>query len=196
LLRTPFRRTLSAMRKPTLFLMVGYPGAGKTTVSRSIRELTGAVHLWADHERNSRFVHPTHNHEENLKLYAQLNQEAEALLLAGKSVIYDTNFNFYKDRKKLKVIAAKAGARTAVIWVTTPIELARERATVHAHGQDTRVWGNMPPERFERISHNLQEPTEAEQPIKLDGTSLTREAVEQALRERGLLPENGLLPEA
>jgi predicted kinase len=177
------------MSKPTLFLMVGYPGAGKTTVSRYIHELTGAVHLWADHERSARFTHPTHNHQENIQLYAQLNQETETLLQAGKSVVFDTNFNFYKDRKKLKVMAVAAGARTAVVWITTPKQLARERATQQAHGQDTRIWGNMPAERFERISGNLQEPTPDEQPIKLDGSNLSRETVAQALREKGLLPE-------
>ncbi|HKU18090.1 MAG TPA: ATP-binding protein [Candidatus Saccharimonadales bacterium] len=174
--------------QPTLFLLVGYPGAGKTTASRYIHELTGAVHLWADHERNTRFANPTHDHDENLKLYAQLNKEAEELLLAGKSVIFDTNFNFYKDRKKLKIIAAKAGARAVVVWMTTPKGLARIRATVHAHDQSTRIWGNMPLARFERISHNLQAPTADEHPITLDGTHLTPDMVARALRKNRLLP--------
>jgi len=168
------------MLHPTLFLMVGYPGAGKTTTAKLIHELTGAVHLWADHERNHRFPNPTHNHEENLKLYAALNTEARDLLRVGKSVIYDTNFNFYKDRKKLRIIAAKEGIRTIVIWITTPKDIARERATQHGHGH-TRIWGNMPLSHFERISGNLQPPELGEQAIKLDGTNLTRETVSQAL---------------
>ncbi|HSX36387.1 MAG TPA: ATP-binding protein [Patescibacteria group bacterium] len=171
----------------TLFLMVGYPGSGKTTVSKWIHELTGATHLWADHIRNERFPHPTHSHQENLELYAALNQDTEDLLAAGNSVIFDTNFNFYKDRKKLKVIAAKAGARTVVVWITTPKDIARRRATEHSADQDTRVWGNMPLERFERISSNLQEPGPEEQPIKLDGSDLSRETLEAILRQNSLL---------
>ena len=33
------------MQKPTLFMMFGYPGAGKTTTAEIINELTGAEHL-------------------------------------------------------------------------------------------------------------------------------------------------------
>ncbi len=168
---------------PILYLLVGYPGSGKTTTSKFIHELTGAVHLWADHERSRRFEHPTHDHQENIDLYGALNRETRDLLRAGKSVIFDTNFNFYKDRKKLRVLAAKEGAQSLVIWVQAPLELARKRATEHSDNQETRIWGNMPLERFERISSNLQPPKESEQPIILDGQSLTREIVANALAD-------------
>lgn len=167
----------------TLFLMVGYPGSGKTTASKLIHKLTGAVHLWADYERNERFPTPSHNHEENLQLYAGLNQKAKKLLQEGKSVIYDTNFNFYKDRKNLRIIAAKEGARTVVVWLTTAKDTARKRATEHElTGEHTRVWGNMPIERFERIASNLQPPEPSEYPIRLEGTDLTEEVITNALQ--------------
>jgi len=170
------------MSQPTLYLMVGYPGAGKTTVAKIIHDLTGAVHLWADQERNQRFPNPTHNHEENIALYRQLNAETKELLHDGQSVVFDTNFNFYKDRKKLRVLAAKEGAQTVVIWITTSKELARDRATVRAQGQHTRIWGNMPVDRFERISANLQPPEPGEKTITLDGANITAEAVATALK--------------
>ncbi|HJQ08711.1 MAG TPA: ATP-binding protein [Candidatus Saccharimonadales bacterium] len=171
------------MTDQTLYLMLGYPGAGKTTISKYIHELTGAVHLWADHERNKRFPNPTRNHEENIQLYAQLNKETRQLLHQGKSVIFDTNFNFYKDRKKMRVWAAKEGVRTVVIWVATSKDLARKRATLHSHGQHTRVWGNMPVERFERIARNLEPPRPGEQVIILDGTNSAKEDVARALEQ-------------
>lgn len=169
------------MNKPTLYLMVGYPGSGKTTASKYIHELTGAVHLWADHERNRRFVNPTHSHKENLTLYEQLNNETAELLHEGKSVIFDTNFNFFKDRERLRAIAASAGAQSVLVWVTTPKELARERATKHSHGQHTRIWGNMPPETFKRIARNMQPPRPEEHPTKLNGHSMTKQGVAEAL---------------
>lgn len=167
--------------QPTLYIMVGYPGAGKTTTAKLIHQITGAVHLWADHERNRRFENPTHGHEENLKLYAQLNNEAGEMLRQGKSVIFDTNFNFKKDRDHLRQIATEAGAKTVVIWITTDKNLAHERAVAHPSPGETRIWGNMPEKDFERISNGLQEPTEQEQPIKLIGNNLTREVVTKAL---------------
>ncbi|HUC90363.1 MAG TPA: ATP-binding protein [Patescibacteria group bacterium] len=171
------------MDRPTLYLMVGYPGSGKTTISKIIHQQTGAVHIWADHERNKMFVHPKHDHDENIKLYAELNIKTRQLLHEGKSVIFDTNFNFYKDRKKLRIIAAKEGAQTVVVWVTTSIDVSRSRATEQSHNKETRVWGNMPLEHFERISCNLQPPLEGERPIKFDGTNLDPQTVIDALKK-------------
>ena len=161
--------------------MVGDPGSGKTTISRYIHELTGAVHLWADHERNKMFPNPTHSHEENIELYKILNQRAKQLLQEGQSVIFDTNFNFYRDRKRLRHIAATEGADTVVVWIITPKELARKRAVEESENMDTRVWGNMPPDRFERIANNLQEPSPMERPVIINGTHITKDDVAQAL---------------
>lgn len=161
--------------------MVGYPGSGKTTISRYIHELTGAVHLWADHERNHMFPHPTHSHSENIELYKHLNQTTKQLLQEGKSVVFDTNFNFYRDRKRLRHIAATEGAETVVVWIITPKDIARKRAVEESEDKDTRVWGNMPPDRFERIANNLQEPSAMEHPIMINGSDITKEDVARAL---------------
>lgn len=174
----------TSMKPQRLFLMLGFPGAGKTTVSKMIEELTGAVHLWADHERRKRFGEPTYGHEENLKLYTDMNTMTDALLADGKNVIFDTAFNFYKDREHLRQIAAKHGAHTILIWVRTPKELARERATKDAHLQHTRMLGNMhPTEHFERLSNNLEPPREGEHVIEFDGTHVTPAMVADAISQ-------------
>jgi predicted kinase len=167
----------------TLYLMLGYPGAGKTTTSKILHKLTGAEHLWADHERKKMFSTPQHTHSENIKLYEQLNQVTDNLLAEGKSVIFDTNFNFYKDREKLRQIGAKHGAHTVVVWVTAPKDIARERATKDANKQETRVLGDMPVEHFERISRNLQEPRDGEDVIHLDGTHIDEATVIAAIAQ-------------
>jgi predicted kinase len=169
------------MQIPTLYLLVGYPGAGKTTVSKIIAQATGAMHIWADHERHKMFQTPTHSALESQQLYTHLNTQAASLLAAGKSVVFDTNFNFFKDREHLRRIALKNGARTVLIWVTTPKELARERSVEHSHEQETRIWGNMPLSDFLRISRHLQPPRPEEQPVKIDGTHIDPEAVRQQL---------------
>ncbi len=161
--------------------MLGYPGSGKTTTSKAIHKLTGAVHLWADHERRRKFQNPTHSHQENLELYADLNQKTDELLAEGKSVIFDTNFNFYKDRQHLREIAAKYSADTKLIWVRTPRELSKERATEKSHGQETRILGNMSAQDFDRMSGNLQAPRDDEPYIEIDGTKATQENVAQQL---------------
>lgn len=165
----------------TLYLMLGYPGAGKTTTSKAIHELTGAVHLWADHERRKMFPKPTHTHQENLALYDVLNQRTDDLLAAGQSVIFDTNFNFYKDREHLRHIAAKHGADVKLFWVTTPKDIAKERATHIDHAHRNTYDEVMPESDFERMAGNLEPPHPDEAYLAVDGTKITTKYIKRLL---------------
>lgn len=169
------------MQKPTLYLMLGYPGSGKTTASHAIHELTGAVHLWADKIRNERYPHPTHSHEENLALYDYLNELTAELLSTGQSVIFDTAFNFYKDRERLRAIAKTHEAITKLVWVQTDISQARERATHPAHANKNTYPQAMSVERFERIAQDFEPPQDNESFIELDGTKITTSYIKTAL---------------
>lgn len=169
------------MNKPRLFLFVGYPGAGKTTVSKIIEETTGAVHIWADQERKKMFGEPTHSHNESHKLYSRLNDETAKMLESGKSVIFDTNFNFFKDREHMRHIASRHGAEAIIVWITTPAELACKRAVYESEGQHTRLYGNMTQETWNRIANHLEPPTESEKVIKIDGTQVDPEEVKRLL---------------
>jgi predicted kinase len=166
---------------PTLYMMVGYPGSGKTTTSRIIHGSTGAVHIWADHERGKMFARPTHSKAESRQLYDALNKRVEELLVEGKSVIFDTNFNFYKDRQLMRDIAARHHAAACLVWVRVDKQLARERATHIHHSYRNGYSVSMPTEHFDRMAANLEPPTEEEQPIILDGTKITPEYVHKNL---------------
>lgn len=159
------------MVKPQLFLFVGYPGAGKTTAARVLEETTGATHLWADNVRWKMFKQPNHSTTESRELYEHLNDRTAELLRSGKSVIFDTNFNFRADRDYLRHIAAENGAETVLIWLTTPLALAHDRA---AHSDTTRngYTINMTHVMFENIVSKLEEPSDDENPTKYDGTKL------------------------
>lgn len=169
------------MKKLTLFLMLGYPGAGKTTAAGQIAHVTGATHLWADRVRRERYGEPTYSRQETRELYEHLNEVAAELLNAGNSVVFDTNFNFYKDRQHLREIAETHGATTIVVWVRTDADLAKKRATTLGQSEPTRVLGTMPEESFNRMAGNLQPPHPDETVITLDGTKITAEYVAQHL---------------
>lgn len=169
------------MQRATLYLMVGYPGAGKTTTARIISELTGAEHIWADIERRKIFGRPTHEHHESQELYRRLNAHTESLLAAGKSVIFDTSFNYLKDRDYMRSLATKHNADLIIIWVETPKELAKARALTLDHARDNQYPEAMSPERFAQIAGHLEMPGLHEEPVVLDGTHITRSYVKEKL---------------
>jgi predicted kinase len=171
---------LGTMGQQKLYLFVGYPGAGKTTVAKVIANQTGAVHLWADHERLKMFGTPVHTRQESNQLYEHLNQVTDRLLAEGKSVVFDTNFNFYKDREHLRQIAAQHGTDTVVIWITTSKDIAQRRAVEDRNLRNGYEFP-MPPEAFERMANNLQPPRENEKTIKIDGAKLDEQQVIEQL---------------
>jgi predicted kinase len=169
------------MKRPTLYLMVGYPGSGKTTTSHIIHDLTGAEHIWADHERHDMFPNPTHDKDESHKLYKVLNQRADELLSKGRSVIFDTNFNFRRDRDHLRAIARRNGALTKLIWIRIAKEVALERTQSDHHATRNKYDDIMPVESFERMTSHLEPPEADEKPIELDGANITPGYVAQKL---------------
>lgn len=167
--------------KPTLYLMLGMPGAGKTTAATLITELTGAHHLWADQLRRTMFGAPTYSEPENDQLYSRMNHEAAALLASGHSVVFDTSFNHQRDREHLYNIAKQANADVQLLWVTIDEATARERATNNAHQQATRALGDMSQADFERLRDKLEQPATDEPHITLDGTKISSDYLKQQL---------------
>ena len=154
------------MSRPILYLMLGYPGAGKTSVAERIAEITGAVHLNSDWFRLHMYKQPTFSQEEHDSLYGNLDYLCELILSTGKSVIYDANLNRYQHRQEKYDIAKKTGASVKLVFVKTDIETAKHRATVEADkNRRHRPYGNMDLSTFERLVAEIELPKSSEPTI-------------------------------
>jgi predicted kinase len=166
--------------EPTIFLLFGYPGAGKTTTAKLIAQQTGAVHLSSDDLRGKMFPKPTFSEAEHDQLYKELDKQAELLLMQRKSVVYDANLNRYQHRLQKYQLASRANGRVLLLWVQTPKEIAKQRAA------DTSRQHLVPPEEtanqmFDRIANLIEPPQADEQPIIIDGTKVTPEYIAQVV---------------
>jgi|SRR3989344_939163 len=163
-----------------LYLMLGYPGAGKTTTAEVIHELTGAVHLSSDNLRVEMFDNPVYDQTEHDALYKALDEKAETLLSSGKSVIYDANLNRYQHRQDKYAICERTGAKPVLVWVQTPKELAKQRATetnrLHLVPRDETLV-----QMFDRIADLIEQPIATEPFLTVDGTKVTPEYVANVL---------------
>lgn len=171
------------MNKPTLYLMLGYPGAGKTSVAEKIALFTGAVHLNSDWFRLHMYKNPTFSQEEHDSLYGNLNYLCELILSTGKSVIYDANLNLYIHRQEKYDIAKKTNAEVKLIYVKTDVETARLRATVEAEkNPQHRPYGNLEVAKFDRLVSELESPKDNEPTIIIRHEEFDDDMLRKCLR--------------
>jgi predicted kinase len=168
------------MSQPKLYLMLGYPGAGKTTTAKVISEITGAIHISSDAMRLKMFPHPSFSQTEHDQLYHKIDKEVEQLLKEGKDVIYDANLNRYRHRMEKYVICERTGARPVLLWVQTPKELAKSRA-IHESRNHLAPADESLAAMFERISRVIEPPHINEPYVTIDGTKVTPEYVSELL---------------
>lgn len=153
----------------TLYLMLGYPGSGKSHFSKQLAEKINAVRLNSDHLRKHLFEKPEEHHgpKDHLLVFGALAYAAHEALKAGHSVICDANYNFVKDRQKYAKIAQQFNVKTIVVWVKTPLEMAVERGAERTLTDEQIRLGA---EHIKRVANELQPPCLPEETcIEIDG---------------------------
>lgn len=165
---------------PKLYLMMGYPGAGKTTAAEVIQQITDAVHLSSDKMRLEVAPKPVFSATEHDQLYTKLNQSTEELLAEGKDVIYDANLNRRQHRQEKYDIARRTGAEPVLVWVQTEKTLAKTRALdekrSHLVPRDETA-----DEMWERIATIIEPPQADEHPVIVDGTKISPDYIRSVL---------------
>lgn len=168
------------MAKPTLHLLMGLPGAGKSTVARHIETVTGAERLSSDEVRLQLFQRPCFSQSEHDSLYGILDHNVEHLLETGHDVIYDANLNRHHHRQEKYDLAEKYDADVKLWWVDTPRQLAMQRRLDEQDHVLIPEW-ETPKRMFKRIASILEPPHDDERHVKIDGSEVTQETIERLL---------------
>lgn len=170
-------------RNKYLFLLMGYPGAGKTSIAQIIEKKFQAKHLWVDHVRNNLFDKPTHSSVESQIIYSYLNTKTSRLLSEDHSVVFDTSFNLRKDRDHLRLIANDHQALSLVLWINTPKHIAKQRALSTNHQLRNGYDKVMTEQHFEYLCQQLSPPDPDEHYLMLNGTDITPSGVDNLMQQ-------------
>lgn len=117
------------MNRPSLILLVGIPGSGKTTYAEKyIEEHTGAEHLSSDKIREELWGNEATQGDNN-EVFSLMQSRAIEALNNGQSVVYDATNITRKDRSYIIAACPKfAKIECHIVWA--PIETCIERDAV------------------------------------------------------------------
>ncbi len=156
-------------KKPTLTLMVGLPGAGKTTRAKELEQATGAVRFTPDEWHLFLFGDDFHDPREHA-LHDQRHDRVEELqwrlgkrlLAQGVSVILDFGF-WAKEQREEKYREAQAlGVEFSLCYVHAPLEELCRRLEARVQAGQKDVFQTITREDMEQWAALFQEPDEEE----------------------------------
>lgn len=106
---------------PTLYVLTGLPGAGKSTRAAQIIAATGATHVDMDTALRERGVSIV-DYEKRFEVQADVEATIAPLLAAGRDVVAEFGSWSREERARLRGYAAASGARTELHWLDAPPE--------------------------------------------------------------------------
>ena len=162
------RPSAPSSRVPTLILIVGLPGAGKTTLARKLAVTRPALRLTPDHWMIPLFGDSMAGGK-RFVLEGRLISVALQALRAGTSVVLDFGLWGRDERSALRWLARSVGAACQVVYlpVAKDVQLARI-----AHRQETTPHQTFPMSEadLDAWREQFQEPDATE----LDGGEIPR----------------------
>jgi len=136
-------------RYPTLILMSGLSGSGKTWLAERLAPLLGAVHLRSDVERkrlaglgelersNSALAQGMYSRSSTSRVYEYLASAAGEVLFGGYPAIVDATFARREDRRVFRQLARRLGVAACLIECRAPHNiLVRRIAERDSQGHD------------------------------------------------------------
>lgn len=180
-----------ALNKPTLILLYGYPGAGKTFFSRQFCDDIVAAHVQGERIRYELFDEPRYDKQENEVVNHLMEYMAEEFLNAGVSVLYDMNAARVGQRRILRDMARRCKAKFALIWIQVDTESAFTRVVKRDRRKiDDKYAQPLDRTTFDNLTGHMQNPEATEDFMVISGKhtyQTQRSAVIKKLYDLGLI---------
>jgi len=170
------------MDKPTLHLLMGLPGSGKTTLGKVLQKITDGARFSSDDYRLMVFPDPKFTQQEHDNLYGLIDHNVEHILEYGRSVVYDANLNRRHHREEKYALAKKYDINVTLWWVQVPPAVAKKRRCAEQNPKLIPE-GETSENMFDRIAELIEEPNESEPYINVDGTKISEKYIRNLLNK-------------
>ena len=179
------------LNRPTLILLYGFPGAGKSFFARQLCQDVSAAHVQGDRIRYELFEQPRYDRQENDIVSHLMEYMTEEFLSAGISVVFDMNAARASTRRVLRDMARKAKAHHVLIWFQIDTETAYGRVSKRDRRKaDDRYSVPLDRTTFDSLAGTMQNPAATEDFMVISGKhtyQTQRGAVLKKLFDAGLL---------
>jgi predicted kinase len=184
------------LSKPVLICLYGFPGSGKSYVSRNLSDVVQIAHVSGDRIRSELFENPRYDSQENAIITHLMNYMTHEFLNAGVSVIYDTNSLRVAQRRTLRELARTNKAEYLLIWLQIDPDSAfnrtqdRDRRT-----SDDRFAQPQDSNTFSKSLSGMQNPQAGEDYLVISGKhtfTTQKNAVVNRLYQMGLISSDAM----
>jgi predicted kinase len=142
--------------RPSLVVVSGLPGTGKSYFCRRLAERTPVVILESDALRKVIFHSPSYSGEESAHLFQAIDRLAADLLAKGITPVVDaTNLEEYH-RERLYHVAEQRGARLIVVQIWAPPEVVHQRLLRRAGRKDPSDSSDADWQVYQRMRPNAE----------------------------------------
>ncbi len=146
--------------KPTLILLCGLPGAGKTTLAKQLAEERSAIRFCPDEWLIELGIDPFNN-EARDRLEKQLWKFSQELLRMGQGVILENGFWSRKERDDKRLWARAHNRAVELHYLDLPINVLWQRLDAR-NKQNSESIVRLSREQLEHWASKLEAPDSAE----------------------------------